>query len=96
MNKFKPMYLIQGEVVFKVYVDVLVDEELYDDYEKLKEFMIDKALEVDFDNEEVDCLNEVDVLLTEKTANKYQNEFVNNDEWNLIIEESHKSQEELI
>ena len=96
MNKFKSMYLIQGEVVFKVYVDVLVDEELYDDYEKLKEFMIDKALEFDFENEEVDYLNEVDVLLTEKTANKYQNEFVNDDEWNLILEESQKNQEELI
>lgn len=97
MNKFKQMYLIQSEVAFKVYIDVLVNEDLYNDYDKLRKFIVNKALEYDFnDNEEIDHFNEVEVLLTEKTANKYQNESVDNDEWNLILEESHKNEEELI
>lgn len=95
MSKLKEMVLVQGEIIFKVSIDALVEKAIEEDEGLLIEFMINKALsEYDLSDEDFEYIDSVDVLLSEETANKYKNQCIMDDViWKEIIAESRKNKE---
>jgi hypothetical protein len=92
MSEKVEMALVQGTVTFRVNLDMLVDSELARDEGRLREFMVDKAFkEIDSSDDDFDYDNEVHVLISKETADKYRNELVDHDEWRSILKE-HKGE----
>lgn len=80
--------LIQGEVTFKVMVNTLVDMDTYEDEDRLKDFILEKAVDsLDGSDDEVEIINEVDVTLTEKTFDNHVDTLLSEEDWTEIIQE---------
>ena len=80
--------LIQAEVNFTVMVDTYVDMDTYEDENRLKEALIELAHDcLDNSEEDVDFINERDVVVDIKTAEKYKLTMIG-EEWKEIIAES--------
>lgn len=86
--------LIQGTVEYKVFLSVLIDEDM-EDYE-IKEILSDLAREeLDSSDEDIEIENDVDVIIGEETFKKYNNGTVGDDDWTEIITENRNNKNSL-
>ena len=80
--------LIQGEVTFTISIDTLVDMEVFNDEDSLKDLLTDMAIhQLDSSETEVEIMNAVDVILTDETFETYNRDILGSDEWMEIITE---------
>lgn len=80
--------LVQGEVTFTVRIDTLVDLDTYENEDKLNNFLVEKAVvQLDGSDDEVEIINTVDVILTEKTFDNHVDTLLSDEDWTEIIKE---------
>ena len=88
MNNLKEMSLVEGEVVFKVNIAMLVKREEAENVRFIEELLRQKAIEeVDGSDVEVEYENEVPVTISQKTADRFYHISIGNSNWNGIITE---------
>lgn len=89
MNKeIKEMCLVTGEVTYKVYVSLLVPKADALNEKHMKELFEDRAFDsIDSADCEAEYIDEVEVLLSEKTADELNYNVIGQETWSEIIEE---------
>ena len=91
-EELKEMCLVTGSVTYKVQVNLLVPKEDAENEQHMNEMFENRAYDEISNSEcEAEYIDEVPVLLTEKTAKKFNYNVIHNDIWSQISTESEKN-----